>query len=102
MKLRNCFYEFTKLKLLNTIRLFRREKTVLQLTFLLISNFFQRKPFGLLSLSFSSLFQQRTNMGEVFYYQKHAKPLEQFQYITQNLEIHRRRHRQSLEKGLTK
>ena len=55
---------------------FRREKMVLQLTFLLISNFFHRKPFGSLSLSFGLLFHQRTNMREAFYYQKYAKPFE--------------------------
>ena len=43
---------------------------------------FQRKPLGLLSLSFSSLFQQRTNMGEAFYYQKYAKTFEPSIYHT--------------------
>ena len=66
----------------NAMQWFRREKTVLKLTFLLMSDFFQRKPFGLLSLSFISLFQQRTNMGEVFYYQKYAKPFESSVYHT--------------------
>ena len=53
---------------------------VLQLTFLLISNFFSKKTIWI--TSFSSLFQQRTDMGEVFYYQKYVKPFELSVYHT--------------------
>ena len=49
-------------------------EVVLQLTSLLILNFFLKKTFGLHSLSFSSLYQKTTNMKEASYYQKYAKP----------------------------
>ena len=47
-----------------------------------IQLFFKKKPFGVLALSLSSLFQQRTDMGEVFYYEKYVKPFELSVYHT--------------------
>ena len=55
---------------------FQQEKTVLQLTSLLISTFIQRKSFRLYSFNLSSFFQQRTTMRGPSYCQKYEKLLE--------------------------
>ena len=61
---------------------FRREKTVLQLTFHLISNVFSNKTIWTTIFEFQFTFSTKNEHGEAFYSQKYAKPFEPSIYHT--------------------